>query len=592
MSDRQVPKDCQSSSVTTSAASAVRDYRFAPAVGRWQIEMARLTRLLGTDIERAHEGLAERLSEFDDLVQDPASGCASLDRLRFAFSLSLLADILGVGGQIRVIDSEIYVSWPNWDAAEGRLAAERALRSVLDLQSPIGTDWARLGPLFSAKVDAETLARFLAEGRFWLEPVSETHPSGIGYGEAFSFGLRLWTMPYRGREGRLRRFVVLGEHRDTCRSPVVVGLIEVGDDGPFSTERDELLCLRPEVFCRWFLTQPDRGSLAGVVAERMRAFRSAIRPVPGVDTLEPAEVILKAESDLVRRSGGRSRTDEDLDVKKRIAYLVRLAHGELAFNRLAQDNSPEADDLSLREGVRAIHDLIVPRVHMEVTVCGALPPFAAALGGKLVVAFLSHPNIVDSTIGEPGLIHRQVFDAERTAALLPNWGILALTTKGLYPGHSALYNRAEIAGLSRPAKLRKIGETRGTTTTLLSYRTTRLAERLVGEGAAGSRVSRRYGTGGAKRQRILESAVVSSGLPMALVHAGIRRPVYGVRLVENLERIIWAGDTPKWRIQREAGAEEHADGAVSTWRQRWLERALERLGRSAGPVAGVFDEAD
>jgi hypothetical protein len=112
--------------------------------------------------------------------------------------------------------------------------------------------------------------------------------------------------------------------------------------------------------------------------------------------------------------------------------------------------------------------------------------------------------------------------------IIPSLGILALTTRGLYPGHSALYNRAEIPGRAGALRLRQIGETRGTTTTLLRLRTGKLAQLILEVSASGRKVSMRYGTGGAKRQRAIEAAVLSMGLPETFVHAGLRRPIYGV----------------------------------------------------------------
>jgi hypothetical protein len=40
-------------------AGSPRDYRFSPAVGRWHIELARIARLLSTDLDRALCGIDE-----------------------------------------------------------------------------------------------------------------------------------------------------------------------------------------------------------------------------------------------------------------------------------------------------------------------------------------------------------------------------------------------------------------------------------------------------------------------------------------------------------------------------------------------------
>src|SRR5262249_39370876 len=158
-------------------------------------------------------------------------------------------------------------------------------------------------------------------------------------------------------------------------------------------------------------------------------------------------------------------SSDDLTLKKAITYVLRLAHGEHAFAAIADGRAPNASDLHLREGLRAMHNLVVPRIHMEVTICGALPPFSHVLGGKLVAGFLGHPSILEAASSGPGLILQALFDSEALAVEIPHWGLLALTTRGLYPGHSAQYNRASIPGASAPVRIQKIGETSGGTTT-------------------------------------------------------------------------------------------------------------------------------
>jgi hypothetical protein len=392
----------------------------------------------------------------------------------------------------------------------------------------------------------------------------------------------------------MRRYVVVGSLDHVTPGPLVVGLIEVGDDAPFSSERDEFLGLRPSELLDWIRRQPNHIAVSDALAARFRQFRHAVKPNSALSPDSPADLVLSRATDLAGLSAGRSRHDADLVDKKRIAYLLRLARGERAMSRLAAREVVPFDDADLREGVRAVHDILVPRVHMEVTVCGAVPPFAAGLGGKLVVAFLAHPEIVALGMTPAGSILQDVFDAGALASQLPNHGLLALTTKGLYPGHSALYNRAVVPGGNGPLRLIHIGDTHGSTTALLHDRTGRLAKLVVAAADPGRRVSLVYGTGGAKRQRSIQSASLSIGLPGDFAHAGIQRPIYGLRLVGNLEETIWAGADPDWRIDSALGPTAYSRRAIGIWRSRWLDVARRRLAdkrRIAGVSASLDVEA-
>jgi hypothetical protein len=151
---------------------------------------------------------------------------------------------------------------------------------------------------------------------------------------------------------------------------------------------------------------------------------------------------------------------ELLKDRKRLIYGLRLARGEFALAEIA-DKKRKLDilDSDLGAGVRALHDIFLPRLHMEATVCGAVPPFAEAYGGKLLTSFLTHPYIVAAPLdSENGLISWS-FDLKRLARIMPAHGMLCLTTKGLYAGHAAIYNRASAPGRNAPIRMEHLANT-------------------------------------------------------------------------------------------------------------------------------------
>jgi len=172
------------------------------------------------------------------------------------------------------------------------------------------------------------------------------------------------------------------------------------------------------------------------------------------------------------------------------------------------------------------------------------------------------------------------FDLEKIKKIVPSHGLLCLTTKGLYSKHSAIYNRAEIVGSRKNLRLRRLANTDGATSTLLSDKTTELAKSLIGIRDANeseSRVSLVYGSGGAKRHRIFAAAAVEVGLLGDIINAGIQRPVYGVEFVSNAAEVIWLGHEPRWLVARNADESEYCERATKIWRDRWLKRAQEKL---------------
>ncbi len=219
-------------------------------------------------------------------------------------------------------------------------------------------------------------------------------------------------------------------------------------------------------------------------------------------------------------------------------------------------------------------------VHMELTICGALPPFGDLLAGKLIATMGLHPmvrQLVDRPIGS---IAAGTFTVPKLSKLLPKSGLLYLTTKGLYPGHSAQYTGVRFPGHSGSTiPLKKLGHTSGQTTSHLSDMTMRLATEFVNRSDAIS-ISRSYGSGGAKRQRSLEKAAGLLGLPGSIVHAQLSRPVYGVALASNLRGVTLFGEEPIWVAEpydSMENSEQYSKEASNIWRTRYANKAISRV---------------
>jgi len=502
--------------------------------------------------------------------------------LKVRFAVSLLRDILRAGGVAWVRDSKLLVQWPSWDGAQGKDFAQRALMAARDMRPLTPTELSRVAPLFAPDLDGEQMAEVLREAKFDLESASGSHPTGIPYNEAFGAALRNWTMPYRGRTGRMRRFVLLATHRHLGPHPVIAAILELGDEAPFCTWRDDLLGLSNAAFSRWLNTESIKQT-AEAIADHLGRIRACLLPTrEGWDiSAVSADSLVSDKNRLEEASHGRSLVEENereaLKDRKRLAHGLRLARGELALRKIAHGAALDPSDSDLGAGVRVIHDLVIPRVHLEATVCGALPPFSDTLGGKLITAFFSHPEVIRSVSQAESELLGWSFDLERLLPQIPSHGLLCLTTKGLYSGHAAIYNRAEAPGINGPIRLKHLANTAGITTSLVSTETTVLAKKLLSDPSIDSRkISTVYGSGGAKRHRAIEAATRAVGLPSRLALAGIRRPVYGLSFVRNAAEVIWLGNSPDWLVPISMSARDFSDLAVEQWRARWLDRAISR----------------
>ena len=546
----------------------VRTYAYQPAVndvGTYLYQLA----------GAARDGVTSVF--VDNLLHSTIQRASSSPEL--LFSLSLLSDIIAAGGTLSVRDSQLFVAWPDWDGETGRVATKSAMTAAKDMRPLRPEELAKVAPCFAPEMTGDALARVMADGKFTLRSSDARHPTGVSYADVFAAGLRYWSMPYRGRTGRLKRFVVTVEHPETGPHPVLVGLLELGDEAPFCLWRDRMLGFSPDEFMSWADQGGPKRWLA--ISQRMKRIRSMLNQNDDTrhfGTME-TDSIYNRRNELEEEASGRSLADRKSETSlkdtKRITYAVRLARGEHAMRGAALSGSLDFSP-DVRAGVRAIHDIVIPRVHLEVGICGAVPPFAQALGGKLMIEFFAHPDILRSSSQSESSLLSWSFDMEALDSELPRTGLLCISTKGLYANHAPLYERAEMPGKIRPVKLRHLANTGGQTTSLVSERTARFAGSVI-EGRDGSNtVSKLYGTGGAKRHRLIEAAVSRSGLPGMIAHAGIHRPVYGASFVANAPDVAWFNEAPEWLVDPNVTPVEYDARAVALWRKRWLARAESR----------------
>jgi hypothetical protein len=92
-------------------------------------------------------------------------------------------------------------------------------------------------------------------------------------------------------------------------------------------------------------------------------------------------------------------------------------------------------------------------------------------------------------------------------------------------------------------------------------------------------ISREYGSGGAKRQRILQSAARIVGLDTDSLYAHVTRPVYGTLFVSNSQGVVLGGESPEWKdnYMPNQTTEEYETLVMEMWRDKWLSNAKRRV---------------
>jgi hypothetical protein len=218
---------------------------------------------------------------------------------------------------------------------------------------------------------------------------------------------------------------------------------------------------------------------------------------------------------------------------------------------------------------------------MDITVCGAIAPYNALLGGKLVSLLMASPD-VRTGYGERYAAAVSVIASAMAGKPIrrrPNLVLLATTS--LYDVAPAQYNRlrmpAERAGGASGQELRfmRIGQTVGFGSFHFSRSTMELIELVLAKRASGRPVNSIFGEGVNPKLRKVRSALDLLGLPSdALLQHQSPRIIFAVPLATNFREVLLG------RAQRPAPiipATERATSAIiDFWRERWLMHRIER----------------
>jgi hypothetical protein len=514
-----------------------------------QRQLNKLLLLSNYEITRILEQIGSLLDHETDHDQDMLPSFTQ-SKLHLMFALSAIQDLISWGSDIEVIESQLWLTKTkeliNKDENSGQLrGAMTSLKS-----SAIS---------YFAPISSKEALKMLCEGELRLELVV---PKNLESSNIFRYGVTTWSMPYRGREGRSARFIVWIRNRGT---EFPLGIMEVGDDAPYSPLRDQAL---------GFSVPNQHDPLNAKLRVRLLELRKTMNrsDLPIDPTLDTKDFLTAWRSLNLDEKSVRDKFT-DPSVRKRISYLNRIFNGELALSEADLWNEKD-----VAAAIRAIKDVTLNRVHTEVVICGALPPFGNLLGGKIVAMMMNHPLVRATLDRDIGVLLAGSFDVLKIENWLPRFGPLLTTTKGLFPNHSAQYNRVRLPSGKSTLKLEKLGLTQGQTMSHISDRSMNFAVE-INERMGEKGISREYGSGGAKRQRILQSAARIVGLDTDSLYAHVTRPVYGTLFVSNSQGVVLGGESPEWKdnYMPNQTTEEYETLVMEMWRDKWLSNAKRRV---------------
>lgn len=208
----------------------------------------------------------------------------------------------------------------------------------------------------------------------------------------------------------------------------------------------------------------------------------------------------------------------------------------------------------------------------DVSVCGAIPPYNALLGGKLTALLAMSREVASRYFDQ---YDRQVSDIGSKMAgraVTRPAELLTLTTTSFFSVGSSQYNRVRLPDSLGGTRWEHVGESAGHGTMHFSLETTDLLHQLLQVETGRVLITSEFGEGPSERMRKVRDGLARLGLPAAemLMH-GMSRRVYLAELSAHETRPGLGTRSAAWHR-----CGPRTEDVAEFWRERWLRPRLER----------------
>lgn len=406
-----------------------------------------------------------------------------------------------------------------------------------------------------------------------------------------------WSLPLSPQPGRQMMYLVRDASR---RYHPIMGIGALGSSVVQITCRDEDI--------GWSLSTIERDARkAARVHALAAALDQALNEILWDDLLSPEEIIRPSSTTLDRlmaiaddsgalnRTAQRNRTltlEQDarapLYRRKRALELRRLLHARRVF-QMAEDVTTDQMEMiewllqredgrqALTTAIRTVKKRHIGSSMMDITTCGAIPPYSDVLAGKLTALLMASPQVVADYAHRYDNAQSEIASRMKGGTVIRDASLVLLGTSSLYHVGSSQYNRLRAPVAHGELLYRYVGRTLGYGSVHLSRKTYATLKRLLREHPDLAPESNAFAAGVNYKMRSIAAGLSHLGLGRLQQHK-TPRLVYVVPLARNWrEYLTGLEDEPRWLYERLDAPEVETNALAVYWKHRWLLPRLQRV---------------
>lgn len=460
------------------------------------------------------------------------------------------------------------------------------------------------------------LSRIISPYIQFVEPGAICEHTGLRLNDIWRYFRHTWTNEYKSVPGRLVMILI----RDAAATNhPVIGIAALGSSVVQNGLRDEWIGWKSNTFVDNFRKNSNKKTIKWLLSSVDRLVRDIytddLKDICSESDIEfPSHEVIKKlmqESEKAilqhRESPQRAQHNKQkisayddgffqmeaesyLFRSKRCKQLSKLLSIRLTFQtvKLTETAINKISDILETPQIKTAFAQLIRMIKaehvgidmMDVTVCGAIAPYNAILGGKLVCMLLCSPEVTQYYNSRYKDQVSVIASGMSGSPVIRKPNLVLLCTTSLYGMGSSQYNRVKIPlrelGESTDTSLeyRFLGHSVGYGTYQFSFNTIRVAE-ILNSRKKGPRVNSIFGEGVNPLMRKIREALslIKLDHDQLLLH-GNQRVTYVIQLADNFRNILLGIDNKPNYLLAQKYPISSTQKISKYWRKRWLSNRI------------------
>jgi len=487
----------------------------------------------------------------------------------------------------------------------------------------------------------------------FVDSDTEDQFTGLRLLDVWRYARHTWSIPHKQTPGRRMRYLVRDEARE---NHPIIGIGALGSGVMQLTPRDREIGWSPLALAqpkriKEYIEQkleenPTKAQVrevrenefqdvfGGNTWEVIHALSSQLNRALGYiyiqdfleeavisvfDLVKPSEKCLQSIEEVRIETGNASSqgfqaTDDyendaqsPLYTRKRLTALKRILSAKRTLQNLVREHSGKSNKelrqfivsngdvrRALKMALRSVKKRRIAGL-MDITTCGAIPPYNEVLGGKLVSFLMASPKVIAKYRERYRNQESVIASRMKGEAVVRRPELVLLSTTSLYAVGSSQYNRLKAPTASeKQLRYEEIGKSSGHGHIHISERTFQTLTELLDELAKEDesiRPNNQFGNGVNYKMRTIKAALSEIGLKALHQHEHPRL-IYLVPLAQNWrEYLTGKEDEPDYLYaDTEENPQEETQALIDFWKLRWFYKraqkdfVIERLDDAEGKV--------